>query len=414
MAATGRLAGVRIRFREEPHVGVAVAARGYPDTPETGKAILGLDAAGSVPGALVFHAGTADRDGAVVTVGAVVLTVAGRGQSFAATPSPRPTRPFVTCASTACKYPAPTSAARRFNRNGISIVTFGCRVNQADSLEIEGALLSHGGTCVPAAEADLVVVNTCSVTRLGGSGRPPDGPQGGSREPPARDRGDRVLCHPGVPTTCGAAGRGARRARTATRTMWPTCSCPWSLAPGAPGRDDPGAWRLRPEAHNVRALYRARRGPVRSAPCAGRGGTHRVHAARPDRAAASSPDCIIPHARHGPLEADRVGAGWGCRRRSRRFREITVCGVHLGSHGRDLGDGSSLAGLVRMLGDWPADVLFRISSLEPMDCGPEFVAAMAMSRRLAPHLDLPLQHGDEAMLRADAAAVHWPNITNGS
>jgi threonylcarbamoyladenosine tRNA methylthiotransferase MtaB len=82
------------------------------------------------------------------------------------------------------------------------------------------------------------------------------------------------------------------------------------------------------------------------------------------------------------------------------YREVTVCGVHLGSYGRDLGDGSSLAGLVRVLGDWPADVLFRISSLEPMDCGPEFVAAMAASRRLAPHLHLPLQHGDEAMLRA--------------
>ena len=82
-AATGGLDGVRARFRDEPHVGVVVAARGYPDTPETGKAILGLDAAGSVPGALVFHAGTADRDGAVVTAGGRVLTVVGRGPSFA-------------------------------------------------------------------------------------------------------------------------------------------------------------------------------------------------------------------------------------------------------------------------------------------------------------------------------------------
>ena len=37
MAATGRLEGVRIRFREEPHVGVVVAARGYPDTRRPGK-----------------------------------------------------------------------------------------------------------------------------------------------------------------------------------------------------------------------------------------------------------------------------------------------------------------------------------------------------------------------------------------
>jgi threonylcarbamoyladenosine tRNA methylthiotransferase MtaB len=45
-----------------------------------------------------------------------------------------------------------------------AVVTFGCRVNQADSLEIEGGLLARGGVCVPPAEADVVVVNTCSVT----------------------------------------------------------------------------------------------------------------------------------------------------------------------------------------------------------------------------------------------------------
>jgi threonylcarbamoyladenosine tRNA methylthiotransferase MtaB len=34
-----------------------------------------------------------------------------------------------------------------------------------------------------------------------------------------------------------------------------------------------------------------------------------------------------------------------------------------------------------------------------MDCGPELVRAIAASRRIAPHLHLPLQHGDDAMLR---------------
>ena len=53
-----------------------------------------------------------------------------------------------------------------------------------------------------------------------------------------------------------------------------------------------------------------------------------------------------------------------------------------------------------MLGRWPSDVLFRISSLEPMDCGAELVAAVAESPRIAPHFHLPLQHGDDAMLRA--------------
>jgi phosphoribosylamine--glycine ligase len=41
-----------------------------------------LDAAAAVPGALVFHAGTATRNGAVVASGGRVLTVVGRGSSF--------------------------------------------------------------------------------------------------------------------------------------------------------------------------------------------------------------------------------------------------------------------------------------------------------------------------------------------
>src|SRR5688500_14656555 len=45
-----------------------------------------------------------------------------------------------------------------------SIITFGCRVNQADSLVIEGDLRARGGVEVPAEQAELLVVNTCSVT----------------------------------------------------------------------------------------------------------------------------------------------------------------------------------------------------------------------------------------------------------
>ena len=51
-----------------------------------------------------------------------------------------------------------------------SIVTFGCRVNQADSLRIEEDLRRRGGADVPVGDADLVVVNTCSVTATADQG----------------------------------------------------------------------------------------------------------------------------------------------------------------------------------------------------------------------------------------------------
>ncbi|HEX5110163.1 MAG TPA: phosphoribosylamine--glycine ligase [Vicinamibacterales bacterium] len=81
-AASGALAGRVARFRSEPHVGVVIAAGGYPDTPETGRTIRGLDEAAAVPGALVFHAGTRRQGDAIVTSGGRVLTVVGRGATY--------------------------------------------------------------------------------------------------------------------------------------------------------------------------------------------------------------------------------------------------------------------------------------------------------------------------------------------
>jgi len=51
-----------------------------------------------------------------------------------------------------------------------AIVTFGCRVNQADSLRLEEDLRARGGEDVPSSDADLVIVNTCSVTATADQG----------------------------------------------------------------------------------------------------------------------------------------------------------------------------------------------------------------------------------------------------
>src|SRR5579864_5216678 len=51
-----------------------------------------------------------------------------------------------------------------------SIITFGCRVNQADSLGFEEALLAGGAEATSPDRADLVVVNTCSVTATSDQG----------------------------------------------------------------------------------------------------------------------------------------------------------------------------------------------------------------------------------------------------
>jgi phosphoribosylamine--glycine ligase len=82
-AAAGDLRGRSLRLARECTVGVVLASGGYPDAFETGKPIVGLDEAASVPGVRLFHAGTALRDGQFVTAAGRVLTVVARAADFA-------------------------------------------------------------------------------------------------------------------------------------------------------------------------------------------------------------------------------------------------------------------------------------------------------------------------------------------
>ena len=81
-AAAGALPSRAARFSADPHVGVVLAARGYPDHVETGTAIRGIEDAARTPGALVFHGGTRRDADQLVTSGGRVLTVVGRGGNY--------------------------------------------------------------------------------------------------------------------------------------------------------------------------------------------------------------------------------------------------------------------------------------------------------------------------------------------
>lgn len=80
--ATGELRQSSIRIGTDCVVGVVIASRGYPESAESGQIIRGVEAAELIPGVSVYHAGTARRDGNLITAGGRVLTVAGRGANF--------------------------------------------------------------------------------------------------------------------------------------------------------------------------------------------------------------------------------------------------------------------------------------------------------------------------------------------
>ena len=83
-AAAGQLAGAPApEWDDRACVTVVLASGGYPGDYQTGKSIDGLDEAAATDGALVFHAGTALDEGAVVTSGGRVLAVSGLGTTVA-------------------------------------------------------------------------------------------------------------------------------------------------------------------------------------------------------------------------------------------------------------------------------------------------------------------------------------------
>jgi phosphoribosylamine--glycine ligase len=81
-AAQGALGSSRIALHPRVSVGVVLASGGYPGPVTTGDAIHGADASAVISDTIVFHAGTAEKDGRVVTAGGRVLTVVATADDY--------------------------------------------------------------------------------------------------------------------------------------------------------------------------------------------------------------------------------------------------------------------------------------------------------------------------------------------
>jgi len=83
-AARGEPLPAEVRWRPEAAVCVTLASGGYPGAYVTGLPVESLEAASGMEGVRMFHAGTAERDGRLVTAGGRVLSVTATGPSIRA------------------------------------------------------------------------------------------------------------------------------------------------------------------------------------------------------------------------------------------------------------------------------------------------------------------------------------------
>ena len=111
--------------------------------------------------------------------------------------------------------------------------------------------------------------------------------------------------------------------------------------------------------------------------------------------------CIVPHVR-GRVRSrppDEVVAEVE-RLISAGYLEIVLTGIHLGHYGRETGGTWALIPLLERLARLPGLRRLRLSSIEVGEVTDDLLALMAGSDALCPHLHIPLQSGDDHVLRA--------------
>ncbi len=132
----------------------------------------------------------------------------------------------------------------------------------------------------------------------------------------------------------------------------------------------------------------------------GTGNRSRVFLKVQDGCSQSCAYCIVPAAR-GPsrsLPAETVFL-YARDMDARGFAEIVLTGIHLGAYGRDLDLSMSLEDLLERLVEECPSTRFRLSSVEPQEITPRLIDLAAGHRRVCRHFHIPLQSGDDNILK---------------
>jgi threonylcarbamoyladenosine tRNA methylthiotransferase MtaB len=109
--------------------------------------------------------------------------------------------------------------------------------------------------------------------------------------------------------------------------------------------------------------------------------------------------CIIPFVRGRSRSMPAEQVIEQVQHLSRNYREVVLSGINLGRWGREPGQTMRLAGLVRRILDETSIERVRLSSVEPMDFSDDLLGLMADSPRIARHVHAPLQSGSDTVLR---------------
>jgi len=263
----------------------------------------------------------------------------------------------------------------------VSFATLGCRLNQVDTQQLQTLLEARGFRTVGFEEAaDVVVVNTCTVTA-----RAEFSDRQAIRRAARMSPGARLVVTGCWAQTDPGAVAGLREVDLVIGNA-DKARLPDLLGHLGGGRIHVSSIAAEREVQAVE--------PARAS------GRSRAFLKVQDGCQHRCSFCIVPRARGGSrslvpeavLDQARrlVAAG---------HREITLTGVDLGHYGADLVPQTTLAALLRGLVELPGLRWVRLSSVLPAYFTPELMESLTASPVIAPHLHIPLQSGSDRVLR---------------
>jgi threonylcarbamoyladenosine tRNA methylthiotransferase MtaB len=263
------------------------------------------------------------------------------------------------------------------------VQNFGCRASQADGAAIESALVGKGMCSKGVAEAELVVLNTCTVTALA-------------------DQDVRKAVHRVHRENPGAriliTGCYAQRAPQELAILPGVC---WVVGNShkveIPEIISNSGTPYHGQIHvgDIFATHEFLSAPVEDAA----GDRTRPNLKIQDGCNNRCSFCIIPFVRGRSRSATAEQVITQVRNLAGRYREVVLSGINLGRWGRDSGSNLRLAGLIRRLLDETEVARLRLSSVEPMDWSDDLLDLVASSARIAKHVHAPLQSGSDKVLR---------------
>jgi threonylcarbamoyladenosine tRNA methylthiotransferase MtaB len=269
------------------------------------------------------------------------------------------------------------------------IQNFGCRATQADGAALEASLLGSGMEPAHRGQADLVILNTCTVTAAAD-----DDVRHAIHRVRRENPQARILV-----TGCYAQ-RAPEELAAMPGVTWVVGNSHKTGIPGILAAGDPVPEPLAPYHGQIHIGDIFEQQQFLAAVVEDAAGDRtRPNLKIQDGCNNRCSFCIIPFVRGRSRSAQPDWVVEQVRQLGRRYREVVLSGINLGRWGRDLDGRTRLVHLLARLLEETEVERLRLSSVEPMDFSDELLGLMASSARIAPHVHAPLQTGSDAVLR---------------